>query len=88
MYKGIELPRVSKDQYNYCKKINKNRAYMGDLVFFSEGDGITHVGILVNNLSESKKMIHSSSSKGISVVDIEGSEYWKKRLFGFGRVLN
>ena len=88
MYKGIELPRVSKDQYNYCKKINKNRAYMGDLVFFSEGDGITHVGILVNNLGESKKMIHSSSSKGISVVDIEGSEYWKKRLFGFGRVLN
>jgi len=33
-------------------------------------------------------MIHSSSSKGISVVDIDASEYWKKRLFGFGRILN
>ncbi len=87
MYKGIELPRVSKDQYNYSKKINKKRAYMGDLVFFSEGEGITHVGILVNNLGESKKMIHSSSSKGISVVDIDASEYWRKRLFGFGRIL-
>lgn len=87
MYKGIELPRVSKDQYDYAKKINKKRAYMGDLVFFSEGEGVSHVGILVNNIGESKKMIHSSSSKGISVVDIEDSEYWKKRIFGFGRIL-
>lgn len=87
LYKGIELPRVSKDQYNYSKKINKKRAFMGDLVFFSEGEGISHVGILVNNPGESKKMIHSSSSKGISVVDIDASEYWSKRLFGFGRIL-
>ncbi|MBL6661132.1 MAG: C40 family peptidase, partial [Crocinitomicaceae bacterium] len=85
--KGIELPRVSEDQYNYAKKINKKRAYMGDLVFFSEGNGISHVGILVNKVNESKKMIHSSSSKGISVVDIEASNYWSKRVVGYGRVL-
>jgi len=87
LYKGIQLPRVSKDQYNYAKKINKKRAFMGDLVFFSEGNGISHVGILVNKVNESKKMIHSSSSKGISVVDIEASDYWSKRIVGFGRVL-
>lgn len=87
LYKGIELPRVSEDQYNYAKKINKKRAYMGDLVFFSEGNGISHVGILVNKVNESKKMIHSSSSKGISVVDIETSNYWSKRVVGYGRIL-
>ncbi len=87
LYKGIQLPRVSQDQYNYAKKINKKRAFMGDLVFFSEGNGISHVGILVNKVNESKKMIHSSSSKGISVVDIEASDYWSKRIVGFGRVL-
>ena len=87
LYKGIELPRVSEDQYNYAKKINKKRAYMGDLVFFSEGNGISHVGILVNKVNESKKMIHSSSSKGISVVDIEASNYWSKRVVGYGRIL-
>ena len=87
LYKGIELPRVSEDQYNYAKKINKKRAYMGDLVFFSEGNGISHVGILVNKVNESKKMIHSSSSKGISVVDIEASNYWSERVVGYGRVL-
>ena len=87
LYKGIELPRVSEDQYNYAKKINKKRAYMGDLVFFSEGNGISHVGILVNKVNESKKMIHSSSSKGISVVDIEASNYWSERVVGYGRIL-
>ena len=58
---------------------------MGDLVFFSEGTGISHVGILVNKVNESKKMIHSLHLKVIScryqslkllserVVDMEGS---------------
>ena len=84
---GIELPRVSKDQFNYSKKINEKRAFLGDLVFFSEGNGISHVGILVNQIKEPKKMIHSSSSLGISVVDIESSNYWKSRIVGYRRVI-
>ena len=85
--KGIDLPRVSQDQFDFAKKINVKRAFMGDLVFFSEGDGISHVGILVNQVNEPKKMIHSSSSKGISVADIEASDYWKKRIVAYGRII-
>ena len=84
---GINLPRISGDQYKFAKTIHAKRAYMGDLVFFSEGEKISHVGILVNQPNESKKMIHSASSKGISVVDIETSDYWKSRIVGYGRVL-
>ena len=86
-FQNIDLPRVSKDQYKYVKPIDGKRAFMGDLVFFSDGEEISHVGILVNDVNEPKIMIHSSSSKGISVADIEASSYWGKRLVGFGRVV-
>jgi hypothetical protein len=85
---GIELPRTSREQYKFAKTIHPKRAYMGDLVFFSDGEKISHVGILVNQPGESKKMIHSASSKGISVAEIEMSDYWKKRIVGYGRVIN
>ena len=86
-FQNIDLPRVSKDQYKYVKLIDAKRAYRGDLVFFSDGKEISHVGILVNDVNEPKIMIHSSSSKGISVADIDASSYWGKRLVGFGRVV-
>ena len=86
-FQNIDLPRVSKDQYRSVKPIDGKRAYRGDLVFFSDGKEITHVGILVNDLNEPKIMIHASSSKGISVADIDASSYWGKRLVGFGRVV-
>ena len=81
------MPRVASDQYKVAKTIRGKRAFMGDLVFFSEGKEITHVGILVNQPNEQKRMIHSGSSKGISVVDIETSDYWRGRLVGFGRII-
>ena len=89
VFKHVELPlpRVASDQYKYAKTIAAKRAHMGDLVFFSEGKEITHVGILVNQPNERKRMIHSSSSKGISVVDIDESDYWRSRLVGYGRVI-
>jgi len=83
----LNIPRVAGDQYKNAKTIQAKRAYMGDLVFFSEGKEITHVGILVNQPHENKRMIHSSTSKGISVVDIEASSYWKNRLVGYGRII-
>ncbi|MFL2663559.1 MAG: C40 family peptidase [Crocinitomicaceae bacterium] len=86
-FSELSLPRVASEQYKYAKTINAKRAFMGDLVFFSEGKEITHVGILVNQPNERKRMIHSSSSKGISVVDIDDSDYWRSRLVGYGRII-
>jgi len=82
---GVKLPRRAKDQYEAAQKIKEKDAQIGDLVFFSNGTEISHVGILINELGKPKTMIHSSSSKGISIVEIDSSNYWKPRVAGYGR---
>jgi hypothetical protein len=84
---GKKIPRRAKDQYEASIKLKSNEAKMGDLVFFSNGGDISHVGMLINEPGKTKAMIHASSSKGISIVEIESSEYWKSRLVGFGTFL-
>jgi hypothetical protein len=81
---GKNLPRRAKDQYEASVKLKANEAMMGDLVFFSNGGEISHVGMLINEPGKPKAMIHASSSKGISIVEIESSEYWNKRVVGYG----
>lgn len=84
---GKKIPRRAKDQYEASVKLKANEAKMGDLVFFSNGGEISHVGMLINEPGKAKTMIHASTSKGISIVEIESSEYWIKRLVGFGTFL-
>ena len=81
---GRNLPRRAVDQYNSSQKIKEKNAQKGDLIFFDNGSGISHVGIVVSDPGEPLTMIHSSSSKGIIITDITKSEYWTKRISGFG----
>ncbi len=80
---GKELSRRSEDQFNDGKKVKAKNVEKGDLVFFSNGSGISHVGIVVSEKGQPIVMIHSSSSKGVIMTEIESSEYWMKRLHGF-----
>ena len=84
---GITLPRRASDQHTYCQKIEASEAKAGDLVFFSNGGEVNHVGILVSSGDAPKQMIHASSSIGISIADIEASPYWRARVVGYGRVI-
>lgn len=64
---GIQLPRDSKKQYTYIKKINRNKICKepksGDLIFFSKDDGIiSHVAIYLKE----QIFIHSSGSVKIN----------------------
>lgn len=81
---GKSIPRRAKDQYEASNKLRASEAKMGDLVFFSNGGDISHVGMLINEPGKPKAMIHASSSKGISIIEIESSEYWNKRVVGYG----
>lgn len=81
---NITLPRRAVDQFASSKKINEEDAHMGDFVFFSNGGEVNHVGILVNKPGAEKAMIHASSSKGIQLILIEQSNYWKLRIVGYG----
>jgi cell wall-associated NlpC family hydrolase len=85
----VTLNRSAKEQYELCVKVERENVVKGDLIFFTNDQGeISHVGIVISESGESIKMIHSSSSKGISIVDVDNSEYWKKKLYGFGTVFH
>jgi cell wall-associated NlpC family hydrolase len=83
---GVSLPRRAADQYAYCQKIAPDEAQAGDLVFFSNGTQVNHVGILISQKGALKQMIHASSSIGISVVELETSAYWQPKIAGYGRI--
>ncbi|MDX2362887.1 MAG: C40 family peptidase [Crocinitomicaceae bacterium] len=85
---GIVLSRRSSDQYDAAKKIKQKNVQPGDLIFFNNGSGISHVGIVISKKGSPLVMIHSSSSKGIIITEVEKSEYWMKRLHGFGTYVN
>lgn len=81
---AIELDRRATDQYNNAKKIKRKNVQPGDLVFFDNGSGVSHVGIVISTKNDQIEMIHSSTSIGISIVNIDTSNYWKGRITGFG----
>lgn len=81
---GKNIPRRAMDQYQSSTKLKEKNVQKGDLVFFDNGSGISHVGIVLSDKGKPLVMIHSSSSKGIVISDVDSSEYWKTRLYGFG----
>ena len=82
---GKKIPRVSRDQYASSLKLDPAEACIGDLVFFGQQGVVSHVGILVNEPGKPKRMIHSSSSKGVMFQDIDNSKYYSSRVIGYGR---
>lgn len=81
---NLILPRRAEDQYKSSVKVKQRNVQKGDLVFFNNGNGVSHVGIIISEKGAPLVMIHSSSSKGIVITNIEESEYWLNRLYGFG----
>lgn len=55
---GISVNRSSRDQYKNGVAVARSDLQAGDLVFFSKGGSITHVGIYAGN----DKVIHSPSA--------------------------
>lgn len=81
---GIAMPRSTRDQREFCKEIDPDKAKPGDLLFFtSKGSSgkTAHVGLFVGN----GQMIHASSSRGV-VADALSQDYWREHLAGAGRV--
>ena len=85
---GVTLPRRAADQYATSKKLKAKEIQKGDLVFFNNGSGVSHVGIVVSDKGRPLQMIHASSGSGIIITNVEQSEYWMKRLHGYGTYIN
>ena len=78
---GWLLPRTAREQYAATSKIPKNDLQEGDFVFFNTTGGVSHVGMYLHN----DKFIHSSSSEGVSIGDLN-SKYWSARFLGARRL--
>ncbi len=80
---GVSLPRTSREMANYGSYVSRNELQKGDLIFFSgrnlKRGVIGHIGIVVEVTSEAVKMMHSSSSKGVHIEDLNKSEYFSRR---------
>jgi len=80
----LVIPRTASAQLNGAKKVNVKEAYRGDLLFFSSGKNISHVGLVINKKGENLIMVHASTSKGVIITEIEKSTYWKPKLKAAG----
>lgn len=83
---SYELPRTSDQQSKVGKKVKRKQLEPGDLVFFATGKRkrkVTHVGLVTDVRGQSVKFIHSSSSMGVVISDLN-QKYYSKR-FRYGR---
>lgn len=85
---GLSLPRVAASQSQEGEKIEKENLQKGDLIFFSHGRRISHVGIVESVTEEGEiKFIHAATSKGVMVSSLNDSYWGPKYRFG-KRVIN
>ncbi|UXP32293.1 C40 family peptidase [Reichenbachiella agarivorans] len=86
---GYTVPRTSKDQSKYGKKVSLNRVKPGDVVFFKfkkKGDKWLHSGLITSTDSDKVYFIHASSSKGVVQSDLY-ADYYKSRIRTIRRVI-
>lgn len=85
---GLSLPRVAASQAEEGEKIEKENLQKGDLIFFSHGRRISHVGI-VESVDENGevKFIHAATSKGVMISSLNDSYWGPKYRFG-KRIIN
>ncbi len=80
---AIKLPRNSAEQQKYCRNINRQELFVGDLLFFATGGSsrVNHVGMYIGD----RKMVHASGSKGVIISGIDEA-YYTRNYHSSGRV--
>ncbi len=85
---GASLPRVAASQAQEGERVEKENLRKGDLVFFSQGRRISHVGIVHDITPEGEVMfIHASSSRGVMVSPLS-DKYWSPKFRFAKRIIN
>ena len=76
---NIALPRTAAEQAQVGKKVSKTSLQPGDLVFFNTtGSPYSHAGIYLGQ----GEFISATSSHGVVVSKLDGSQYWGPRYTG------
>ena len=86
---GVSLPRVAASQANEGESVKKENLQKGDLIFFSQGKRISHVGIVEEVTEDGQiKFIHSATSKGVMITTLGESSYWNSRYRYAKRIIS
>ncbi|HYG38122.1 MAG TPA: C40 family peptidase [Cytophagales bacterium] len=87
---GLKIPPSSITQSKFGEPVSLKDAERGDLIFFKSptrgNERIGHVGIIVSSSNDKISFIHSSSSRGV-VIDNLNSKHYKNRYRSVRRVL-
>ena len=71
---GQYIPRVTHQQNDSGKVVNRENLKIADLVFFKTSKKVWHVGIYLGN----NQFMHASTSIGVTISDLDNS-YWSPR---------
>jgi len=79
-YNGLDLPRSSREQFDYGVPVERSRLQKGDLVFFktSGGNKVSHVGLYIGN----NRFIHAPGRGKKIGMDSLSKRYFAKRYAG------
>jgi len=76
---GLNVKGASFHQAKLGEQKSRSSLEPGDLVFFGKGKKVNHVGIVLKNEGSILEVIHSTSSSGVRIDDINHSRYWNQR---------
>lgn len=91
---GLDIPRSTLAIANFGLEIPVDSCKKGDIILFAgrnkETRPIGHAGIVISNLHEPLKFIHSATSnnRGIVITAFDAFDYYKSRFVKVIRVLN
>ena len=80
---GQAVPRTSRSQFEAARKIELRDAAQGDLLFFSDQEALSHVGIYLGK----GRFIHAPSSGGRVRVEDVDAPYYRQHLVAVGQLL-
>ena len=76
---NLDVGRTSSVQATRGRRIRKDDARAGDLIFFSKNGSrgkISHVGLVAANGGDGLSVIHCTTSRGVVKENISRSSYW------------
>jgi lipoprotein Spr len=91
---GFDMPRTTVGIADYGAEIHVDSCKKGDIILFSgrnkETRPIGHAGIVISDIHQPLKFIHSATSnnRGIVITAYDAMDYYKNRFVKVIRVLN